>query len=105
MKPDDPCTVTVTPADKGGMTVEINIPTYEGGAILQTTVERDADGDWRVFLPAQPATLIDVNTFDKTTLPEGEAQYLTTDNCEVTNGILYLGAPDEEREPNWLVVR
>lgn len=105
LKPSDPCVVEVEPGSRGGVTVEIRIPTYLGGTILRTTIERDADGDWVVFLPAQPKTLVDVSTFDKTVLPEGETQYLTEDDYEVTNGILYLGAPDVERETEWQVVR
>jgi len=86
-KPNDPCRVTTTPLEKGGIHVEVEIPTYDQErTTVSITVERDNDGDWQVFIP----------------WPDGiaqEAQPMAialdgVEGYEVCNGILYLGAPD-----------
>ncbi len=86
LTPDSPCSATVTPDDKGGMTVTLFVPTYEGGANLTISAERSNDGDWVVSIPWPD----DPATADKGLLLSGppDEQY------EVVNGLLYLGAPD-----------
>jgi len=56
----------------GALDVTLVVPTYEGDARFTLSVEPDADGDWRVFLP-------------------------DTDDYEVSGGVIYLGSPDEVR--------
>lgn len=85
MNPDSPCTATVTPGEHGGLTVQLHVPTYQGGATFTLHAERDdADGDWRVFIPW--------------TATEDTEPVLLADGHECTNGILYLGAPDAAAE-------
>jgi hypothetical protein len=69
---NSPCTATVTPTSNGGMQVALNVPTYSGVLPLELTAERQADGDWIVFL-------------------------VNTDGLDAMNGIVYLGAPDVPR--------
>lgn len=79
--PDSPATAKVSPGENGGLTVEVDVPTYGGGARFTLTVERDPDGDFRVFVP----------------WPDTEdSEPVLIDGMECFNGILYLGAPDVE---------
>lgn len=80
LKPDSPCTTTITPDDKGGMLVELHVPTYSGGVTLSLQAERDNDGDWRVFIPWPD----DMEDEVRSVGGFGDA----------AGGILYLGAPD-----------
>lgn len=76
---DSPATAKVTPGENGGLTVEVDVPTYSGGARFRLLVERDKDGDFRVFVP-WPDT--------------DSSEPVLIDGMECFNGILYLGAPD-----------
>lgn len=82
--PSSPCEVKVTPGTEGGLDIEVFVPTYDGGATFSITVERDNDGDWRVFLP----WIADLN----------DQEVILSDGHAVLNGIAYLGAPDVPRE-------
>ena len=92
-KPGDPCQVTATPLENGGVYVEVFVPTYGHEATKVTlTVERSKDGDWVVFIPWPDD--FEQNGFDEpVTITLGGR-----DGYEVCNGILYLGAPDAEYE-------
>lgn len=79
--PDTPASVEVTPGERGGLSVTVRVPTYSGGMDFTIDVERDEDGDWRVFVP----------------WPDGLREPYTLDNdAVVSNGVAYLGAPDVE---------
>ena len=80
--PDSPCTVTITAGTDGGVGIELMIPTYSGGAILSLMTERDADGDWRIFIP-WPDGMDEDRSF---TIEGGMA--------DAANGIVYMGCPD-----------
>lgn len=77
--PTSPCTATVTPDEHGGLIVALHVPTYSGGQSFTLAAERDADGDWRVFIP----------------WPDDSPEIGMLGDLEVANGIVYLGAPDE----------
>lgn len=90
LTPKSPCEATITPGRKGGLTVTLFVPTYEGGVELELVAERDGDGDWRVFLPMWP---------DEGQLAEPIANVTHgRGTYEVCGGILHVGAPDVERE-------
>lgn len=82
LTPQSPCTARITPGDDGGITVAVEVPTFEGGAIFTISTERDADGDWRVFIPWSGESSDD--------------EVILADGHSCMNGILYLGAPDVE---------
>lgn len=78
---EDRAAVLVIPQADGGVCAQVQVPTYSGDKTFTITVERDADGDWRVFIPWSP---------DFTTEP------VTMENgTECANGIVYMGSPDE----------
>lgn len=79
----EPATVDVsTSPEDGGVTVTVHVPCSEGVLDLVIDVERDREGDWRVFIPWPENGDVD----------EGIG-YLPGD-YEVVNGILYLAAPE-----------
>lgn len=41
----------VTASEQGGLSVDVVVPGDEADLTFTVTVERDADGDWRVFIP------------------------------------------------------
>jgi hypothetical protein len=72
----------------GGALAEVHVPTYSGVAVFSLIVERDVDGDWRVFIPwPEDGEIVD----QQAQLDDGRGGYY-----EVSNGILYLGAPDTD---------
>lgn len=82
LDPKSPCTATITPGKKGGMTVELFVPTYSGGVTFSLMSERSNDGDWRVFLPWYEGM-------------DEDRVYINVDtDSEVAGGIAYIGAPD-----------
>lgn len=85
VKPGDPCEVTVTPLDGGGVNVTVRVPGYQADSYFDLSVERDPDGEWRVAIPWPD----EVQTENA-----GEHTYRGMD---VLNGLLYLGSPDVER--------
>jgi hypothetical protein len=83
-------TVNVTTLDEGGVNVAVHVPTYDEAEEVTFTlrVERAPDGDWTVFVPwfkdlhGNPCA-------DMTDL-------ILANGVGVTNGICYVGAPDED---------
>lgn len=87
------CHLIAASDEQGGIAVTVVVPTYEGGATFHITVERDNDGDWRVSIPWPDEVTVD----DGAPVSFGDHESVSglIDGMEVTNGILYLGAPDE----------
>lgn len=87
------CHLVAMNDDQGGIAVTVVVPTYEGGAAFHLTVERDNDGDWRVFVPWPESISVDggpdVDFAHESVMGE-------IDGMEVANGILYLGAPEAD---------
>lgn len=88
MPDPDPATVVAMPLDAGGLRAVVVVPTYTGEQRFQITVERDEDGDWRVYIPWFK---------DLHGNPAADHTDLELENgTAVTNGIVYLGAPEED---------
>ena len=51
LRPDSPAAATITPRDSGGLQVDVDVPTYGGGARFTVSVDRSPDGDWVVSIP------------------------------------------------------
>jgi len=74
--------------DGAGVSVTLHVPGYQGPASFTLEAERDADGDWRVYIPwfkdlhGNPAA--------------DHADLELQNGVGVTNGICYVGAPDVE---------
>lgn len=77
-------------ASDDGLMVTLVVPSYEDEVRFTLHCERDADGDWRVYVPwfedlhGNPAA-------DHTDL-------ILENGVGVTNGVCYIGAPDAEVE-------
>lgn len=82
---EEQAAVLVIPQEQGGVTALVKVPTYSGDQTFSITVERDADGDWRVFIPWS-------RDF-------GDEPLMLDNGTEVSNGIVYLGAPDDPSVP------
>lgn len=84
--PNTPCNVEVESLPNGGVAVCVNVPSYEDTVEFKITVDRDEDGDWRVFVPwfkdlhGNPAA-------DHTDL-------ILENGVGVTNGICHVGADE-----------
>ena len=63
------------------LSVVVGIPTYDGVIDFAVTVERDADGDWRLHLP-------EVASLDR------DRSFVLENGTGGVSGIVYLGAPD-----------
>lgn len=93
INPSTPTEVRVQPLAEGGTRVDVFVPTYGGGLVLTVEVERDEDGDWRVFLP----TATDLDRAPRYTSFDPERQYADDpDFISFLSGISYFGAPDAE---------
>lgn len=75
-----PTTLEVVPLEDGGLEVTMSVTTYEGVANFTLRAERDADGDWRVWIPWRSE-----NT---------DEAFILANGCEAFNGIVYLGGPE-----------
>ena len=84
-KADEPCTAVVTPGDRGGLDIALNVPTWDGNVELHLTAERDRSGDWVVAIPWTDQWT------DRPIVIHG--------GYEVMNGVVYLGAPDVPASP------
>ncbi len=80
LTPTSPCEAIVSPDDKGGISVDVFVPTYEGGARFNITTERSNDGDWVVSIPWLESN--------------NDRPVILADGHECLNGLIYLGAPD-----------
>jgi hypothetical protein len=90
INPKSPCEVTTTSLRKGGVCVEIFVPTYNGGVKLRVEVERDEDNDWRVYLP----TADELDRMERGFDIEEHTEH--PELISFFNGIAYFGAPDTE---------
>ena len=81
-----PCHLRFVSSDDGGVKVDLTVPGAEKDMTFTMTVERDNDGDWRVYLPAWP----EEEVFDDPVVA------VPWDNgfIEVCNGIVYVAAPE-----------
>lgn len=75
LTPDTGCWVTVEDVAAGGVLVEVNVPTHDGGRRILVKVTRDTENDWYV----------DVHGLDAMAMSDGSPLDATA----------VLGAPDE----------
>jgi hypothetical protein len=78
---------SVTARSNGeGLSVTLTVPSYDGDIEFEMHAERDADGDWRVFVPWFE---------DLRGNPAADQELILENGVGVTNGICYIGAPDQ----------
>ena len=75
LTPDTGCWVTVEHVNGGGVLVEVNVPTYDGGERILVSVTRDSENDWYV----------DVHGLHAMAMSDGSP----------LDGTVVVGAPDE----------